>query len=93
MIVASLHLLLRLQASSSLKEKRRVLSSVKARLTNRFNLSIAEIGNKESWTEAELGIAVVAEEKALADRVLDRVTRFLDADGRLEVVHRVVEYF
>jgi len=27
------------------------------------------------------------------DRVLEQVTRFLDADVRLEVVHRVVEYF
>jgi len=70
-----------------------VISSVKTRLSNRFNLSIAELGNKESWTQAELGIAVVAEEKALADRVLEQVTRFLDADVRLEVVHRVVEHF
>ncbi len=70
-----------------------MISSVKTRLSNRFNLSIAELGNKESWTEAELGIAVVAEEKALADRVLEQVTRFLDADVRLELVHRVVEYF
>ncbi len=69
------------------------MSSVKTRLSNRFNLSIAEIGQKDSWTEAELGIAVVAEERALVDRVLEQVTRFLDADVRLEVVHRVVEYF
>jgi uncharacterized protein YlxP (DUF503 family) len=69
------------------------MSSVKTRLSNRFNLSIAEIGRKDSWSETELGIAVVAEEKAQVDRVLEQVTRFLDADVRLEVVHRVVEYF
>ena len=70
-----------------------MLSSVKQRLRNRFNLSISEVGAQESWREAELGIALVTQEKAQADSTVEAVTRFLDADGRFDIVHRLVEYF
>jgi uncharacterized protein YlxP (DUF503 family) len=93
MLITSVRFSLRLYASSSLKEKRFVLSSVKQRLRNRFNLSISEVGGQESWREAELGIALVTQEKAQADSTLEAVTRFLDGDGRFEIVHRLVEYF
>ena len=69
------------------------MTSVKTRLRNRFNLSVCELGAQESWTEAELAIAVAAGSKPQADRVVDGVTRALDADGRFELVERVVEYF
>jgi hypothetical protein len=93
MLITSVRISLRLHASSSLKEKRFVLSSVKQRLRNRFNLSISEVGAQESWREAELGIALVTQEKAQADSTVEAVTRFLDADGRFDIVHRLVEYF
>ncbi len=70
-----------------------MLTSVKTRLRNRFNLSVCELGAQESWSEAELAVAVVAGDKPQVDRVVDGVTRWLDADVRLELVQRVVEYF
>lgn len=93
MLITSVQLSLRLYASSSLKEKRFVLSSVKKRLQNRFNLSIAEVGGQDSWREADLGIALVTQDKAQADSTVEAITRFLDSDGRFEIVHRLVEYF
>ncbi len=93
MLITSVQLSLRLYASSSLKEKRFVLSSVKQRLRNRFNVSVSEIGGQESWREADLGIALVTQEKGQADSTVEAVTRFLDSDGRFEIVHRVVEFF
>jgi uncharacterized protein YlxP (DUF503 family) len=93
MLVASMHLTLRLHASGSLKEKRFVVSSVKQRLRNRFNVAVAETGGHESWREAELGVVTVGGVRAVVDRELTAVTRFLDNDGRFEVVDRLVEYF
>jgi uncharacterized protein YlxP (DUF503 family) len=93
MLLASLRLTLRLYESASLKEKRFVLSSVKRRLRNRFNVSVSEIGLHESHREAEVGIVTVAREKKQADREIEAVTRFLDRDGRFEVVDRLQEYF
>jgi uncharacterized protein YlxP (DUF503 family) len=93
MLVLTIHLELRLNSSSSLKEKRRVVSSVKKRLATKFNVSVSEVGSHASWRVAELGIAAVTGDKRQADRILEAVTRFLDADARLEITHRVVEYF
>ncbi len=93
MLVASMHLTLRLYDSHSLKEKRFVLQSVKKRLRNRFNLSVSEVGLNDRHAEAELGLAVVANGRKPVDRELEAVMRFLDADSRFEVVQRAVEYF
>ena len=46
--------------SHSLKEKRSVLNAIKDRLKNRFNISVAEVGDNDKWQKSELGIALVA---------------------------------
>lgn len=93
MLTASMQVVLRLHASDSLKEKRLVVSSVKQRLRNRFNIAVAETGGYDSWREVILGVVTVGGERAMVDRELNAVTRFLDGDVRFEVVERLVEYF
>jgi uncharacterized protein YlxP (DUF503 family) len=93
MMIGALSLTLRLYAADSLKEKRWVLQSVKKRLTQRFNVAVAEVGGHDLWREAQLGIVTVGRQKHVVDKVLDAVTRFLDGDARFEVVERTVEYF
>lgn len=82
---------LRLHEASSLKDKRQVLRSVKDRLRQRFNLAIAEVGAQDEWRMAELGVAAVAGERRELDSLVERVSRFLDEDGRFDVVHRDLE--
>lgn len=52
----------------SLKEKRQVLQSLKARLRDKFNVSVAEVGDQELWQKAILGLACVANESSHVDR-------------------------
>jgi len=66
----------------SLKEKRMVVKSLKERLQSRFKVSVAETRFQEIWTRAELTAAVVASDAGHADSLLDKLDRFLDADGR-----------
>lgn len=66
----------------SLKEKRRVVKSLKERLQARFKVSVAETGYQDVWTRAEITAAVVASDGGHADSILDSLDRFLDADGR-----------
>ena len=93
MLLASLSVSLRLYASSSLKEKRFVVQSVKRRLRNRFNVAVCETDGHDSWKSAELALVTVGRDRAAVDRELEAVTRFLDRDARFEVVDRVAEYF
>ena len=45
-----------LHGNNSLKEKRRITKSIKDRVKNKFNISIAEIGDQDVWQNLHLGI-------------------------------------
>ncbi len=75
---------LRLPESLSLKDKRRVLKSITARVGNKFNVSVAEIDDNDLWQLAALGICCVSNDKRHANEVLSRVVNFI-TDSRFEV--------
>lgn len=66
-----------LPESHSLKEKRMVLRSVKAQLTNRVGCSIAEVDHHDVWQRSRLTLACVAREVGEAERLLDTAERWL----------------
>jgi hypothetical protein len=68
---------LRLPENHSLKGKRQMLKSLVARLHNRFNVSVGEIDNQDSWQIASLGICCVANDDRHADEVMASVITFI----------------
>jgi hypothetical protein len=77
--------------AQSLKGKRKVLVSLKARLQNRFNISIAEIDENQLWQKAILGIASVTNETARVNQTLDYVLNDIRANPSLELLRSQVE--
>jgi uncharacterized protein len=77
---------LSLPGCRSLKEKRRVVKSLKERLQHRFRVAVAETAHQDVWSRAELTVALVAADRSQADSVLDRLDRFLEGDGRALIV-------
>jgi len=73
MTVGVLRLDLIIQDAQSLKDKRRVVKSVKDRLVHLFNVSVAEVDALDSWQRAVLGVAVVANEGRFVHRCLDKI--------------------
>ncbi|MBI5814646.1 MAG: DUF503 domain-containing protein [Nitrospinae bacterium] len=63
--------------ANSLKEKRKVVRSVKDRVKARFNVSIAEVGALDLWQRAEFGVAVAAADAAHADSQLSAVLNLI----------------
>jgi uncharacterized protein YlxP (DUF503 family) len=62
---------------ASLKDKRRVLQSLKDRLHRQFNVSVAETASHDRWQRAELTCAVVATDRRHAESVLGAADRFV----------------
>src|SRR5205809_3355593 len=60
MPIASLTLELEIPHAQSLKDRRQAVRSLKDRLRNAFNLSIAELDSAEVWNRATIGIAVIS---------------------------------
>ncbi|MCE2457333.1 MAG: DUF503 domain-containing protein [Dehalococcoidia bacterium] len=73
-------LTLRLSGSSSLKDKRRVINSIRERVRNKFNVAVAEVDQNESWQTAVIGITCVSNNVRHADQTLDNVLEFIEAD-------------
>jgi uncharacterized protein YlxP (DUF503 family) len=73
MIVGTLKLRLIVRESRSLKEKRRIIRSIKDRVRNAFNVSVAELDSLDSQQHAVLGVAVVTNERRFAQEVLGQV--------------------
>jgi uncharacterized protein YlxP (DUF503 family) len=77
----------------SLKEKRFVLKSIKERIRNKFNVSIAELGENEKWQRSLLGIAMVSNDGQLIESSFNKILNLIDNDGRVEVIDRLIEYY
>jgi uncharacterized protein YlxP (DUF503 family) len=75
----------------SLKDKRRVVKSLKERLRNRFNLSVAETDHQDSWQRAEITASVVATDRRRAESILDRADRLVESQsgGRIIDSYRI----
>ena len=91
MIIGLCTVELRFPEAQSLKSKRKILVSLKTKLQNRFNISIAEIDESHLWQKAILGIASVANETARVNQTLDHVLNDIRANPSLELLRSQIE--
>lgn len=83
MVIASAIVELELHDGSSLKDKRRVVKSVIARLRREYNLAVAEVGANDQWHTAVIGLVTLSNDAAYAHGLLERAVAAL-ADWRLD---------
>ena len=91
MIIGVCQVCLHLPEGHSLKAKRQVLSSLKTRLGQSFNVSVAEVGDQDLWQRATLGIAFVANEARYVNQILDQVLKVIRSNPRLELLDSQIE--
>lgn len=84
---------LHLPGCSSLKEKRSVVKSLKQRLHNEFNLSVAETGRQDDLQSCELSACVVATDQPHANSVLDSADRLVEREHRARIVDSYTTYY
>lgn len=79
MYVGLLQFDLHIHDASSLKDKRRVVKSVKDRLHREHMVAVSEVGGMELWNVARMGLAAVSSDGKHLSDVLDRVLAKLHA--------------
>jgi uncharacterized protein YlxP (DUF503 family) len=82
---------LRIPESGSLKEKRSVLSRIIRRTRNKFNVSIAEVGDNDHWRRARIGFSVVGNDKPYINAKMDHILNFIDQLLLADVVRSRIE--
>lgn len=91
MIVGTLEVKLLLREARTLKDKRQVISSVKDRLRNHFNVSVAEVDQQDNRQLAVLGIAMVSNEAHHLKTALGQILEALRSHPVAELVGHEME--
>jgi len=78
-------ILFEVPGSSSLKEKRQVVRSIKDRVRNRFNVSIAEVGELDSRALCEMGLACVSNDVRHVNSMLTQVSAYIEEEFPISV--------
>lgn len=77
---------LHLAGCQSLKDKRRIMKSLKDRLHGQFNVSVAETNHQDLWQRAELVCCVVATDRRHAQSILSSADRLVMSHGDARVI-------
>ena len=78
MPVSVINVEIHLPGARSLKDKRKIVKSLKDRIHSRFRMSVAETGFHELHQRSEIGIAAVAPDGAHLSQLTERVRRLFD---------------
>jgi uncharacterized protein len=79
--------------SGSLKSKRFILKSLKTRIRNKFNVSIAEVGGNDKWQRSTFGIATVANDQKMIDSTINQIINLILSDGRVELLDHQIDVY
>jgi len=91
MLVGMYQIELFIPESGSLKSKRFVLKSLKTRIHNKFNVSVAEVAENEKWQRTTLGLAMVANERRFIEQVMAEIFRLIEAEDEVEIIDQKLE--
>lgn len=80
---------LHLPGCRSLKEKRMIVRSLKARVRNQFEVSAAEVADQDLLQRARLGVAAVGPDQEPLDALLQNILTFVEShlDGQILDYH------
>jgi hypothetical protein len=93
MLVGVCSIELFLPNSASLKDKRMVLNSIKKRVRNKFNVSIAEVDHEDKWQRVSLGLAVVTNERRFIDMTVSEILKLISGEDGVEILQHLVEVY
>lgn len=94
-MIAFLTLELHIEAAQSLKDKRRVLRSLKDRLRASFNVSVAELDASGLWNRATVGVAAISDSRDYLDGLMKNVERLANRitnNAGAEIADSFVEF-
>ena len=81
----------RLHDCRSLKGKRKIVKKIVNQLRNNFNASVAEVGSNDIYQRAEIGFALVGNNRTVVNSKLDKMINLADDLGLAEIIDSEME--
>ncbi len=75
----------------SLKEKRMIVQSLVAQLQNRFHVSAAETEEQDTHQILVIGVAAIVPHNAMADSLMEEISRFVEENCDAEILEETRE--
>lgn len=91
MTIGCLQAKLSIPEARSLKDKRMVLRSLKDRMLNKMNVSVAEVDHQDLWQSCVLAVVTVAAEKETVEQRLSDVSEFIRSFPQIVLIDIMVE--
>ncbi|MBS6534451.1 MULTISPECIES: DUF503 domain-containing protein [Peptoniphilus] len=73
--------------ANSLKSKRSVVKSIIEKSKNRFNISIAEVGENDKWQKSIIAFSTISNDQRLVEETIEKVINFFDSYSEIEIIN------
>ncbi|GHV08304.1 hypothetical protein FACS189485_19660 [Spirochaetia bacterium] len=80
MIVSMIQIIFEIPDVDSIKAKRQIIRSVKAKLENRFHMSAAEVDLQDSLSFAQIGGALVSNSREFGEKVMNKAFEMIEKE-------------
>ncbi len=91
MTVGVLQVEIAIEDAMSLKDKRRVVKSLKDRIAHRHNISVAEVGALDEHRRSVLGFAMVGNDGRYIEGALSKLVDFVRAVPQVSLIDYQIE--
>lgn len=91
MVIGLLQASISIPQANSLKDKRMVLRSLKDRMMNKMNISVAEVDYQDVWKSAALAVVTVAAQKDVVEKRLAEVSEFIRSNPEIVLIDYSVD--
>ena len=91
MTIGLLRLVLFIGESNSLKAKRMVLHSLKARLRNNFNIAVQQIADEDKWQKSTLAVVGLSKDRNTINSTLSHIVNFVEEFHGVELLDYEIE--
>lgn len=91
MTIGLLRLVIFIHGSNSLKEKRMVLHSLKAKLRDNFNVAVAQIDDEDKWQKSTLAVVGVEKDRKNMNSILSNIINFIEKFNSIDLINCEME--
>jgi len=85
MIVSMIQMIFEIPDVDNIKEKRRIIRSVKDKLQHRFHMSAAEVDLQDSLSFAQIGGALVSNSRAFGESVMQKAFQMIENETPVRI--------
>lgn len=78
--------------SQSLKDKRMVLKSIKDKIHNNFNVSVAELDSQDKWQVSTIGLSMIGNDQRYMDGCFQKILLFIGSYPEVEITDQEIEF-